>query len=271
MRSSERCGAVRSGRSEPADRAPPRRPPATSGGSPSRRGVKPEWPHFTPDLLDDSFHARFPPPTRGGTRDGKRRTKGGGGTGGSCIRGGGGARKRPGRGDSAPGRDDATIVLHAVNYAALSRDVLEAAMARVAMIYERIGVRIGGSMTWEVSGVTRMVSSTSPFCCSRARWRRRKSQRTVSKTVCSARRTCPAGRASIFCDRIATTPGAPKYFPIPLGNVIAHEVGHLVLGANSHSRSGIMRANVDVRAFHIQRFDETQAHTIRLRVLAHHW
>ena len=41
----------------------------------------------------------------------------------------------------APDRDDATIVLHAVNYAALSRDVLDAAMARVAMIYEHIGVR----------------------------------------------------------------------------------------------------------------------------------
>ena len=24
--------------------------PATSGGAPSRRGVKPEWPHFTPDF-----------------------------------------------------------------------------------------------------------------------------------------------------------------------------------------------------------------------------
>ena len=76
------------------------------------------------------------------------------------------------------------------------------------------------------------------------------------------------GRASIFCDRIATTPGAPKYFPIPLGDVIAHEVGHLLLGANSHSRSGIMRANVDVRALHLQSFEKTQAHTIRTTLMA---
>ena len=39
-----------------------------------------------------------------------------------------------------------------------------------------------------------------------------------------------------------------KSLPIPLGDVIAHEVGHLVLGTNSHSRSGIMRAYTDVHS-----------------------
>ena len=73
----------------------------------------------------------------------------------------------------------------------------------------------------------------------------------------------PSGRASIFCERIATMPGAPTYFPIPLGDVIAHEVGHLVLGTNSHSRSGIMRANANVHTMHLQTFDEAQARTIR--------
>ena len=43
---------------------------------------------------------------------------------------------------AAPGLRDATIVLHVTNYAALSREVLEVASARVATIYERIGVRI---------------------------------------------------------------------------------------------------------------------------------
>jgi len=73
----------------------------------------------------------------------------------------------------------------------------------------------------------------------------------------------PSGRASIFCERIATMPGAPRYFPIPLGDVIAHEVGHLVLGTNSHSRSGIMRAHTNVHTMHLQTFDEAQARTIR--------
>ena len=73
----------------------------------------------------------------------------------------------------------------------------------------------------------------------------------------------PSRRAYIFCDRIATMPGAPVYFPIPLGDVIAHEVGHLVLRTTSHSRSGIMRANTDVHTIHLQSFDTTQARTIR--------
>ena len=35
------------------------------------------------------------------------------------------------------------------------------------------------------------------------------------------------------------------------------------LGRNSHSGSGIMRANVDVRALQLQSFDERQARAIR--------
>ena len=77
----------------------------------------------------------------------------------------------------------------------------------------------------------------------------------------------PSGRASIFCDRIATMPGAPTYFANPLGDIIAHEVGHLLLGANSHTRSGIMRPNTDVRALPLQSFEKTQARTIRTTLM----
>ena len=76
-----------------------------------------------------------------------------------------------------------------------------------------------------------------------------------------------SGRASIFCDRIAATPGALLYFAIPLGDIIAHEVGHLLLGANSHSPSGIMRPHVDVRALPLQSFEKTQARTIRTTLM----
>ena len=58
-------------------------------------------------------------------------------------------------------------------------------------------------------------------------------------------------------------PGAPTYFPIPLGDVIAHEVGHLMLGSNSPSRSGIMRVHTNVHTIHLQTFDEVQSRTIR--------
>jgi hypothetical protein len=48
--------------------------------------------------------------------------------------------------------------------------------------------------------------------------------------------------ATIFFDRVeAITKGGPAA-PI-LGNAIAHEFGHLLLGPNAHSSDGIMRAH----------------------------
>ena len=71
------------------------------------------------------------------------------------------------------------------------------------------------------------------------------------------------GRAYIFCNRVASMPG-PKFFGIQLGAVIAHEVGHLLLPEKGHSRSGIMRAEMDVKhAIQLQSFDKSQADSIR--------
>ena len=72
----------------------------------------------------------------------------------------------------------------------------------------------------------------------------------------------PSGRASIFCDRIAGMPSAPKLFAIPLGAVITHEVGHLVLHTNSHSRRGIMSADMDMHETQLQSFDRVQGRII---------
>ena len=112
------------------------------------------------------------------------------------------------------------------------------------MVYERIGVRI----VWVDGEVSLEATPGRPaplqHSAALARHGRKENlSATVSKTVCSARRTRPAGARHIFCDRIATTARRPQRISrIPLGDVIAHEVGHLLLGANSHSRSGIMRA-----------------------------
>jgi hypothetical protein len=54
---------------------------------------------------------------------------------------------------------------------------------------------------------------------------------------------------------------------VPLGNVIAHEMGHLLLRENRHSHNGIMRANVDLHAIQRQNFDQSQASAIRTMLL----
>ncbi len=49
--------------------------------------------------------------------------------------------------------------------------------------------------------------------------------------------------ASVFYNRINELSGGP-HAPVPvlLGRAMAHEIGHLLLGPNAHSRTGIMRA-----------------------------
>lgn len=168
---------------------------------------------------------------------------------------------------AATAEREATIVLHVVNYAALSGDVLDVAMARVAMVYERIGVRIvwvDGERSAEQRQDDRL--HLSILLLSRDMAEKKISADGINDGVLGQAHVS-SGRASIFCDRIAATPGALLHFSISLGDVIAHEAGHLLLGANSHSRSGIMRAHTNVRALHLQSFDKTQAGTIRTSLM----
>jgi hypothetical protein len=53
----------------------------------------------------------------------------------------------------------------------------------------------------------------------------------------------PSCAASVIYDRVRSLAGgATAPTPILLGRVVAHEIGHLLLGADSHSRTGIMSA-----------------------------
>lgn len=57
--------------------------------------------------------------------------------------------------------------------------------------------------------------------------------------------------ASVYCDRavlLATSENVEFELPIILGFAMAHELGHLLLGSNSHSDTGIMRAQWDRQA-----------------------
>jgi hypothetical protein len=164
---------------------------------------------------------------------------------------------------AAPGLEVATIVLHVTNYAALSSDLLNVVRTRVAMVYEPIGVRIvwvegAGSVKHREDGRLHL----TVLLLSRDMAARKISAENIKDNVLGQAHPS-SGRASIFCDRIASMSGALRHFPMLLGDVIAHEVGHLVLGVDSHSRSGIMRAYANVRAFGPQNFEKTQARSIR--------
>jgi len=158
---------------------------------------------------------------------------------------------------------EATIVLHVVNLAAVSREVLNQVKEHVARAYAGISVRtvwvdseqavgkhLDGGLHLTVMLLPREIAG------------RKISVQDISNDALG--RAHPGiGRAYIFCDRVASMPGS-KFFSIQLGAVIAHEVGHLLLPEKSHSRSGIMRAWMDVQhAIHLQSFDKSQADSIR--------
>jgi hypothetical protein len=53
----------------------------------------------------------------------------------------------------------------------------------------------------------------------------------------------PCSLAGVYSDRILSlSSGARAPAPILMGSVMAHEIGHMLLGPNAHSRTGIMRA-----------------------------
>ena len=168
---------------------------------------------------------------------------------------------------AATGQRETTIVVHVANYAALSSHVLAGARARVAKVYEGIGVRT----VWVESEDTVRPRQDgrlhlTVILLSRDMAEKKISAQRIADHVLGQAHLA-SGRAYIFCDRIAAAHGAPTLLSLPLGNVIAHEMGHLLLRENSHSHNGLMRANVDLHAIQLQNFDQSQANTIRTMLL----
>jgi hypothetical protein len=75
--------------------------------------------------------------------------------------------------------------------------------------------------------------------------------------------------AYILYDRIARV-AALDQTPIAraLGHVMAHEVGHLLMGVSSHADEGLMRANWNPRETRPQTFTGNQVQQIRRRFMA---
>jgi len=79
--------------------------------------------------------------------------------------------------------------------------------------------------------------------------------------------------ANVFAERAKEMGGSTESLRMILGNLMAHELGHLLLGQSGHSVAGIMRAQW--RTQELQRavegtlfFLPEQAQTIRAQVLA---
>jgi hypothetical protein len=80
-----------------------------------------------------------------------------------------------------------------------------------------------------------------------------------------------AARAYVFCDRLKSM---GKDLPIDanvlLGRVMAHEIGHLLLPPKSHSRIGIMRAQMDLSKSDVDTFTNDQVLSLRSAIRGAH-
>jgi hypothetical protein len=72
--------------------------------------------------------------------------------------------------------------------------------------------------------------------------------------------------ASVYAESIAersAKTGLPQW--IIMGRVTAHEIGHLLLGTNSHTVNGLMQAKWDLRRLHLTDWQFTSADAAKIR------
>ena len=93
----------------------------------------------------------------------------------------------------------------------------------------------GCSTEWQATDfVVRLLPNA--MIDSRAKWQ----EALGSTNACEGTGTCTA---NVFNDRVAAMVAGPNAeLPVLLGRAMTHEIGHLLLGADLHSRTGIMRA-----------------------------
>ena len=163
-------------------------------------------------------------------------------------------------------RAEATITLHVANYRGLLRPVLDGARARIEKIYAAIGV----GTVWTESEDTATESEDGSLHLTvillSPDMAEQMSNVRLAEGVLGLSHL-PLRRVYVFCDRIAAVPGDRQMLPVSLGNIIAHEIGHFLLGGHGHSSNGIMRANVDLHALHLQSFDDDQVRTIHTKLV----
>jgi hypothetical protein len=90
----------------------------------------------------------------------------------------------------------------------------------------------------------------------------------VLGTAISGASTARGRIAYVFYHRIARL-AALQHTPFgrSLGHVVAHEIGHLLIGVNSHSDEGLMRADWNTRERRPQTFTTSQVQQIRRRFM----
>ncbi len=173
-----------------------------------------------------------------------------------------------------------TITLRVYNYVDVHRRALLEAEAEATRILTDAGVHA----RWVDCPLRHADLDKYPDCLSAWQWNdyalrlepaamaasQDKSEDKLGYAVICEKGACPA---NVFYDRIRSLAGgnnAPSQ--TLLGRVMAHEIGHLLLGAN-HARTGVMQGawsdrQLGMEAAHSMLFTPEQSHAMKTRLAA---
>jgi hypothetical protein len=163
-------------------------------------------------------------------------------------------------GQTAP--DQSTVVVRMDNLAGVLPADLRFAERRAAAVFRRIGVGI----EWvdEDEAVRRHISAPLTVVLVNGEENAGRAAAFVDALGLADR---TIRRAHIFYDRVAgLNVGTPRTVSSLLGDVIAHELGHLLLVPPGHSADGIMRAALETKSWSLRTFTQAQARQIRSRL-----
>ena len=157
-----------------------------------------------------------------------------------------------------------TVVLQVVHRGStINGRFVEAAQRDAAAIYERIGV----SFVWVTEPATEVPQphlTLQVVLVSNV-----ETDFVKAGLPHNALGVAPRGsnRAYIFCKRIINALARHSHQPVDviLGRVLAHELGHLMLGAG-HSSAGVMKAKLDYWSLEAPEFSNAEGHDIRERI-----
>ena len=158
--------------------------------------------------------------------------------------------------------DTPTAVVRLDNIALVPVDYLDFAESRAAEVFSSIGVRV----TWIDEDTAFREHLRPPFTVVLIK---SGAQLLARPAVVDALGFADPGvsRAHVIYDRVeALTARSPRSAASLLGDVIAHELGHLMLPSPRHSARGIMRSGVDVHTRPLETFTDPQARQIVSRL-----
>jgi len=164
--------------------------------------------------------------------------------------------------DASEGPHTSTVVVRLDNVALVRADYLDLAESRAAEVFSRIGIRV----TWIDEETAFREHLRPPFTVVLIN---SGVQLQARPAVVDALGFADPGvsRAHVIYDRIeALTARSRRSAASLLGDVIAHELGHLMLPSLRHSARGIMRSGIDMHLGELETFTNPQARQIVSRL-----